>query len=67
MLREDTILPAMSSEGLYGCRFDPDLRWGQKVVDTFGLHGNDADRLFYADDKTTAAIIEQMIVMYQLS
>ena len=58
---------SMSSEGLYGCRFDKELRWGQKIVNTYGLRGDTADQLFYANDVRVAAIIEEMIITYQLS
>lgn len=58
---------SMSSEGLYGCRFDKTMRWGQKIVDTFDLHGVTANQLFYADDVRVAQIVEEMISAYQLS
>jgi len=58
---------AMNSRSLFACRNARAQRWGQAVVNNFGLVGPLADKLFNeSDEAVVEEILRRMIEEYQL-
>lgn len=58
----------MTRCSLYACRNARSQRWGQAIVNNFGIKGDLSDKLFYLEDEDkVAAIVESMIAEYQLA
>ena len=56
----------LTKQNIYTCKGDPNLRWGQAIVAAFGLNGDLADQLFYANDDAVETIVQKMIVEFQI-
>jgi hypothetical protein len=58
----------MTRKGLYGARkLNQTQRWGQAIVNNFGVIGDLADKLFYeTDEAKVEKLVEQMCLDYNL-
>ena len=58
---------AITKRSLFACRNARAQRWGQAIVNNFGLKGALADSLFYETDEVVVEkIVQKMIADYQL-